>query len=78
MDQYFFEFAESLFLVFDEEVADEVLGFFGNADLMFLLGGPLDFPVLDHVVHLVLVGVVEGGYPHNHLVNKNSEGPPVK
>jgi hypothetical protein len=33
--------------------------------------------VLDQVVHLVLVLVVKGGYPNDHLVYQDAEGPPV-
>lgn len=45
---------------------------------MFFFHGPANGGVLDQVVHLVLVLVVKGRDSYDHLVNKNSQCPPVQ
>jgi len=57
---------------------DEVFGIGGHLDAVLGFLGPPDRRMLDQVVHLVLIGVVEGRDPDNHLVDQDSEGPPIK
>jgi len=69
--------SESLSAVLVEELHNEVLGFVGHVDLVADGVGEVHGALLNEEVHSVLVTMEEGRNTDDHLVNQDSEGPPI-
>jgi len=62
-----------------EELRDEVFAFFTHVDLVAFRVREVDSTLLDHLVHLLVVVALseEGWASNNHLVGKDTDGPPI-
>lgn len=65
--------AQSLFWVFIQDLKDEILRLGGDLDFFW----KLDFSFLDEFEHQRLRLIVEGGKAVHHLVDQDSQRPPI-
>lgn len=59
-------------------LGDKVFGIWANLYAVFGFLGPTNRRILNQVIHLVLVWIVKWRYSDYHLIDKNSERPPVQ
>jgi len=69
--------ADSLGLVLDQQLVNQVLGFRGHVNVMLFRDWVSHVGLLDQEVHPVFVLVEERRDPHKHFVKQDSQSPPV-
>lgn len=81
MHQYFVHvvvLTKALSTVLVQHLGDEVSRVRTDFDIVLSFLGPANWRVLNQIVHLIFVWIVKWRDSNDHLVNEDSESPPVQ